>query len=81
MAAAIGDRETLVANLRSLIESKSMDFAFVRHEPMIQPYLKDPQVARLLEILDARHAEWRRIIPKSSMRVPVPGITTAAAAN
>ena len=49
----------------------------MRHEPMIQPYLKDPEVVALLDKLEERRAEWRRIVPKSSMRIPVPGITAA----
>jgi TolB-like protein/DNA-binding winged helix-turn-helix (wHTH) protein/tetratricopeptide (TPR) repeat protein len=72
VAAAAGDRESLVAHLRRLVDSNSMRFAFVRHEPMIQEYLADPEVKRLLDVLDARYAEWRRIIPKSSMKVPIP---------
>jgi hypothetical protein len=58
-----------------------MDFTFVRHEPMIQPYLKDPEILRLLESIEARHAEWRRIIPKSSMRVPIPAAATQKTGN
>ncbi|HEU4779052.1 MAG TPA: hypothetical protein VFS58_04140 [Steroidobacteraceae bacterium] len=72
MAAAIGDRRALVQHLERLVKTKSMAFAFARHEPMIQPYLHDPQVKALLDTLDARRAEWRKIIPKSSMRVPIP---------
>ena len=49
-----------------------MQFASVRHEPMIQLYLKDPEVVALLDKLGERRAEWRRIIPKSLMRVPIP---------
>ena len=74
MAAAIGDRRALVQHLQVLVETKSMAFAFARHEPMIQPYLQDPEVKALLDTLDARRAEWRRILPKSSMRVPISGI-------
>ena len=54
-----------------------MGFTFVRHEPMIQPYLKDPEVIALLDKLEERRAEWRRILPKSSTRVPIPGIVAA----
>jgi tetratricopeptide (TPR) repeat protein len=77
MAAASGDRVALVRHLRSLVETKSMAFAFARHEPMIQPYLQDPDVKALLDTLDARRAEWRKILPKSTMRVPIPGIAAA----
>src|SRR5690348_6234065 len=75
MAAASGDRDELVARLRALIRTPSMSFTFARHEPMIQPYLKDSDVAALLDALDVRRAQWRKVLPKSSMRVPVPGIT------
>ncbi len=74
MAAAIGDRRALVQHLQVLVKTKSMAFAFARHEPMIQPYLQDPEVKALLDTLDAHRAEWRRILPKSSMRVPISGI-------
>ena len=77
VAAAAGDRAGLVTHLRALVDSHSMQFAFVRHEPMIQPYLSDPDVKRLLDLLDARRAEWRQIIPKSSMRVPIPAAPAA----
>ncbi len=79
MAAATGDRDALVAHLAALAKTRSMQFAFVRHEPMIQPYLKDPEVVALLDVLEERRAEWRRIVPKSSMRVPVPGISATPA--
>ena len=72
MAAARGDRGALVTHLTALAKTRSMAFAFSVHEPMIQPYLHDPEVKALLDTLDARRAEWRRIIPKSSMRVPIP---------
>jgi TolB-like protein/Flp pilus assembly protein TadD len=71
MAAANGDRDALVRHLKELVASNSMAFAFVRHEPMIQPYLKDSTVVALLDELDARRQEWVKILPKSSMRVPV----------
>ena len=74
MAAAIGDRRALVQHLQVLVATKSMAFAFARHEPMIRPYLHDPQVKALLDTLDARRAEWRKILPASSTRVPIPGI-------
>ena len=46
-------------------------------EPMIQAYLKDAEVVALLDKLHTRRAEWRRTLPKASMRVPVPGIVAA----
>jgi TolB-like protein/DNA-binding winged helix-turn-helix (wHTH) protein/Flp pilus assembly protein TadD len=72
MAAANGDRDALVRHLKELVDSGSMAFAFVRHEPMIQPYLKDSAVIELLDVLEARRLEWVKILPKASMRVPVP---------
>ena len=78
MAAATGDREALVAHLTALANTRSPDYTFVRHEPMIQPYLKDARVVALLDKLDARRAEWRRILPKASMRVPIPDVPKAA---
>ena len=78
MAAATGDREALVAHLTALVNTRSPDHTFVRHEPMIQPYLKDAEVVALLDKLDARRAEWRRILPKDSMRVPIPDAPRAA---
>ena len=77
MAAATGDRDALVAHLGALAKTRSMGFTFVRHEPMIQPYLKDAEVVALLDKLEERRAEWRRVLPKSSMRVPIPGIVAA----
>jgi TolB-like protein/DNA-binding winged helix-turn-helix (wHTH) protein/tetratricopeptide (TPR) repeat protein len=81
VAAAAGDRDALVKHLLTVDRTPSMDFTFVRHEPMIQPYLKDPEILRLLESIEARHAEWRRIIPKSSMRVPIPAAATQKTGN
>lgn len=78
MAAATGDRDALVAHLGALAQTRSMGFTFVRHEPMIQPYLNDPEVAALLDRLEARRTEWRRILPKASTRVPVPGVPERA---
>lgn len=78
MAAATGDRDALVAHLTALANTRSPDYTFVRHEPMIQPYLRDAEVVALLDKLDARRAEWRRLLPKASMRVPVPGQTDHA---
>jgi TolB-like protein/DNA-binding winged helix-turn-helix (wHTH) protein len=72
MAAATGDREALVAHLTALANTRSPDFTFVRHEPMIQAYLKDAEVVALLDKHDARRAEWGRILPKASTRVPIP---------
>jgi TolB-like protein/DNA-binding winged helix-turn-helix (wHTH) protein/Tfp pilus assembly protein PilF len=73
MAAATGNRQALIARLKRLVDSGSMQFTFCKYEPMIQPYLEDPDVKPLLARLEERRAEWRRIIPKSSMRVPIPG--------
>lgn len=70
MAAALGDRDELVRQLASLAAGPSMSFAFVRHEPMIQPYLRDAEVLALLARLDQRRTEWQRILPKNSLRVP-----------
>jgi len=78
MAAAMGDLEALVAHLTALANTRSPDYTFVRHEPMIQPYLKDARVVALLDKLDARRAEWRRILPRASMRVPIPDVPKAA---
>jgi TolB-like protein/DNA-binding winged helix-turn-helix (wHTH) protein len=78
MAAASGDREALVANLRALVKTPRPSCPFVRHEPMIHPYLQDPEVAALLDTLEKRQAAWGRDLPKSSMRVAVPGFTTPA---
>ena len=78
MAAATGDREALVAHLTALVNTRSPDYTFVRHEPMIQPYLKDARVVALLDKLDARRAEWRRILPKASTHVPIPDAPKAA---
>ena len=48
----------------ALAKTRSMGFTFVRHEPMIQPYLKDPEVVALLDKLEERRAEWRRVLPE-----------------
>ena len=77
MAAAMGDREALVAHLTALANTRSPDYTFVRHEPMIQPYLEDARVVALLDKLDARRAEWGRNLPKASTRVPIPDATKA----
>jgi TolB-like protein len=71
MAAAVGDRDALVRHLTSLADSPSMSFAFVRHEPMIQPYLQDREILGLLDRLDVRRAEWQKILPKNSTRAPI----------
>jgi TolB-like protein/DNA-binding winged helix-turn-helix (wHTH) protein/Flp pilus assembly protein TadD len=78
MAAAVGDRSRLISHLDALARTRSMVFAFSPHEPMIQPYLADPEVTALLGTLEARRAEWRKVLPKASMRVPIPGITGAS---
>jgi TolB-like protein/DNA-binding winged helix-turn-helix (wHTH) protein len=80
MAAATEDREALIARLRVLADSHSVQFAFSKYEPMIQAYLEDRDVKPLLAKLEERRAEWRKIIPKSSMRVPIPGISAKASA-
>jgi TolB-like protein/DNA-binding winged helix-turn-helix (wHTH) protein/thioredoxin-like negative regulator of GroEL len=72
MAAATGDRDALVAHLRALANSRSPDYAFVRHDPTIRPYLKDSVVVALLDTLDARRAEFRKLLPMASTRVRVP---------
>jgi len=73
MAAATENRQLLIARLRKLLDSGSMQFTFSRFEPMIGPYLEDPDIKPLLARLEERRAEWRRIIPMSSLRVPIPG--------
>jgi hypothetical protein len=78
VAAGVGDRDALVAHLKAVDDSHSMGFTFARHEPMIQPYLADPEVKRLLDSIDARRAEWRRIIPMSSVRVAIPDVPKTA---
>ncbi len=77
VAAAIGDRKSLIAHLNQLLESRAIQVGFAPHEPMIQPFLNDPVVAALLAKLDARGAEWRKVIPKSSMKVPIPAAPTS----
>jgi tetratricopeptide (TPR) repeat protein len=74
MAAAMGDRNALVTHLTALTNSRNPALVFTRHEPMIQPYLKDPAVVALLDKLDARRAELRGVLPKASTHVPVPGV-------
>lgn len=73
MAAALGDRGALISRLEALAKTKSMAFTFSRYEPMIQPYLADPDVSRLLDRLDERRVEWRKVLPRNTMRVPIPG--------
>jgi hypothetical protein len=41
---------------------------------MIQAYRKDVEVIALLDKLDARRAELRRVLPRASTHVPVPGV-------
>ena len=79
MAAALGDRGALISRLDALAKTKSMAFTFSRHEPMIQPYLADPDVSRLLDKLEQRRVEWRKVLPRNSMRVPIPGLTADTA--
>jgi hypothetical protein len=78
MAAAIGDRSAMISHLSTLANSQSMSFAFSRHEPMIQPYLSDAKIIALLDRLEARRAKWRELLPKTSLRVPLPNSTSAA---
>ncbi len=75
MAAANGDRAALIAHLEALLKTRAYQFTFAASEPMIQPLLRDPEVSALLAKMAARGAEWRKTLPKSSTRVPVPGIT------
>jgi TolB-like protein/DNA-binding winged helix-turn-helix (wHTH) protein/Tfp pilus assembly protein PilF len=77
MAAAVGDRNALAANLTALANARNPELTFPRHDPLIQAYLKDAEIVALLDKLDARRAELRRILPKASTRVPIPGITPA----
>lgn len=73
MAAANGDRNALVTQLTAFANTRSEDLLFTPHEPMVQPWLKDREVVALLDRIDARRAEFRRLLPKASTRVPVPG--------
>ena len=75
MAAATGNRDALITQLTSLANIPSPDLAFTKHEPMIQPWLKDREVVALLDRIEARRAEFRRILPKASTHVPVPGVS------
>jgi hypothetical protein len=43
-------------------------------------YLHDTEVKALLDRLEARNAEGRKVVPKSSLRVPISGTTAADAA-
>jgi TolB-like protein/DNA-binding winged helix-turn-helix (wHTH) protein/Tfp pilus assembly protein PilF len=72
MAAAVGDRNALEAHLRVLADSGSMRFAFVRHEPMIQEYLADATIVKLLDQLEVRRAEMRKTLPRTSMKIAIP---------
>jgi tetratricopeptide (TPR) repeat protein len=78
MAAAIGNRDALVAQLTAFANTRSEELVFTRHEPMIQPWLTDREVVALLDRIDARRAEFRRLLPKASTRVPVSGETARA---
>jgi TolB-like protein/DNA-binding winged helix-turn-helix (wHTH) protein len=72
LAAATGDRAGLLRHLRRLDESRSMHPTFVRHEPMIKPWLDDREVLEMLERIDARRAAWRRGLPLAPTKVPIP---------
>ena len=74
MAAATGDRPALMNQLKALVNTRSPELVFVRHDPMIKPWLKDPEIVALLDELEARRAEWRRILPRTSTRVAVAGV-------
>ncbi len=78
MAAASGDRDALVSHLSALADTNSPEVPFGRREPMIRPYLMDPQVAALLDKLETRRAEWRRILPRASTHIPIPGVSGRA---
>jgi adenylate cyclase len=75
IAAANGDRPALIAHLAALVKTRAFQPTFTANEPMIRPYLRDPEVSALLGKMAARAAEWRKALPGSSTRVPVPGIT------
>jgi tetratricopeptide (TPR) repeat protein len=72
MAAAVGDRNVLEAHLRVLVDTGSMSFAFVRHEPMIKEYLADATIVKLLDQLEVRRAEMRKTLPRTSMKIAIP---------
>jgi tetratricopeptide (TPR) repeat protein len=72
MAAAVGDRNVLEAHLRVLVDTGSMSFAFVRHEPMIKEYLADATIVKLLDQLEVRRAENRKTLPRTSMKIAIP---------
>jgi tetratricopeptide (TPR) repeat protein len=78
MAAALGNHDALITQLGELAKIPSPDLAFSRHEPMIQPYLKDREVVALLDQIEMHRAEWRRVLPKASTHVPVPGLAAQA---
>jgi TolB-like protein/DNA-binding winged helix-turn-helix (wHTH) protein/Flp pilus assembly protein TadD len=75
MAAATGDRSALVNHLKALVNTHSPELVFVKHDPMIMPWLRDPEIVALLDELEARRAEWRRVLPRASTRVAVPGVS------
>jgi len=79
MAAAAGDRNALVENLRALARTSSVEFTFAPHEPMIQPFLDDREVRELLNLLNRRHAQFAAALPLSSTRISIPGIDQRAA--
>ncbi len=76
MAAATGDLTELKRQLAVMAASPSMRYAFSRREPMMVPYLSDPEVDGLLKRVEARISEWRKLSPMSSVKVQIPGITT-----
>jgi tetratricopeptide (TPR) repeat protein len=81
VAAAVGNRTALLGHLENMARTHAMDLTFVRAEPMLQPFLGDHEVMRLLDRLDGYRADWRKIIPKSSMRVAVPARATSSAGS
>ena len=76
VAAANGDRPALIYHLTRLANTKGVQTTFAPHEPMIQPFRADPEISALLARIEARRAEWRRILPKASMRVPISAAPT-----
>lgn len=60
IAAARGDRATMLAQLRQLYDTGGAIHAFVAVDPLIEPFRGDPTLEDLLARFDARRAEWRR---------------------
>ena len=60
MAAALGDRASVVKHLAKLYDSGSVLPAWIPTEPMFKPYLHDPEIAVLLTKHAERRAEWRQ---------------------